>query len=60
MVPAEREFFFVDEAVGVLIEDLEDVARAVFLQRVDMAFVVAEQSLADQTKLLKAQLAIPG
>lgn len=54
MVPAEGELLLINEAVSVLIEHLEDVARPLLGQRVDVALVVAEQSLADHTELVQA------
>lgn len=47
VVPAKGELFFVYEAVAVFVKHLEDVARSVLGQWVDVAFIVAEQSAAD-------------
>lgn len=47
MVPAKGELFLVYEAVTVFVKHLEDVARSVLGQWVDVAFIVAEQSAAD-------------
>lgn len=60
VVPAKGEFLFVDVPISVLVEDLEDVTGALLRQRVDVALVVAEQRLADETKLGEVQFSVSG
>lgn len=58
MIPTEGEFLFVDETVIILVEHLEDVMSLLLRQRVDVALVVTEESLADQAELVQVQLPI--
>lgn len=58
MVPAESKLLLIYEPIIILVKDLEDVVSLVFWQRVYMTLVVAEQSLADQTKLFQVELSI--
>lgn len=59
MVPAEGELFFINEPVAIFVEHLEDVARALLGEGIDVALVVAEERLADQPELFEVQLPVP-
>lgn len=59
MVPAKPKLLPVNKPIAVLIKDLKDVSCALLSQGIDMAFVIAEQRLADQTEFFEVQFAIP-
>lgn len=58
MIPAKGEFLFIDEAIIILVKDLEDVARLVLRQGVNVPLIIPKQRLADQTELIEVQLPI--
>ena len=60
MVPAKGEFLLIYEAIIIFVEHLEDVTRPLLRQRVNVAFVVAEQSFADEAELVEIQMSVTG
>lgn len=54
----EKSVMRTDESVGVLVEDLEDVADLGVVQTVDLALVVAEERPADEPELVEVEAGV--